>query len=84
MKITEAQMQVAINAFVAALPDGAKFHAFVTIPKVGFADDDAGCVRAIVISEKDEDFDRLTQVINKGISEYRNELGLVASALRKA
>jgi aspartate/methionine/tyrosine aminotransferase len=84
MKITEEQMLVAINAFTAALPEGVKFHVLATVPKVGFADTEAGCVRAIVMAEKDEEFDRFKQIINKGIEEYSNELGYSAQLLRQA
>lgn len=84
MNITEAQMRVAIDAFIAALPEGAKPHVLATVPKVGFADAEAGCVRAIVLAEKDEDVVRFKQVIQRGIEEYSKELGSTAQLLRQA
>lgn len=82
MALTPEQLQPALEAFFAALPKGTTATVITTVPRVGFADTDAGAVSAIVLAENNEDVMRFEQVINRGIKSFQDEPGMVASFIR--
>ena len=51
--------------------------------RVGFGDTEAKPVRAFVLAETAEDFERFQQIISRGQLEYANEPGLSAAVLRQ-
>lgn len=77
--LTQDQLEVALKAFLDALPKGVKVQAMSVVPRVGQEDVEARPVMALVLADSEEDFKRLGQVIDRGISSYRSELGLTAS-----
>lgn len=83
-KISPEQLQRALNAFMAELPQGTALHAIRMTPRVGFGDDAAGGVAALVLADSDEDFKRFRQIVDRGAAEFQGEYGLTASLERQA
>lgn len=82
MDIDQAKMQEAIKALMSALPKGKLLKLVSFVPKMGFGDAEAGVVQAFVIADKEEDLQRVDQIIQTGIVEARKEYGLSAYAFR--
>lgn len=82
MDIDQEKMREAIQALMSALPKGKLLKLVSFVPKVGFGDTEAGVVQAFVIADKEEDLQRVDQIIQTGIVEAGKEYGLSAYAFR--
>lgn len=82
MKLTPDQLQTALEAFLAALPDQTIVTVTTVVPRVGSSDTEAGSVSAIVLADTGEDAMRFQQIIERGLRAYQDEPGLVASFMR--
>lgn len=80
---SQEQLTAALKAFGEALPAGTRLHCLKVTPSVGYADTEAAPVFAFVLADNDEDFQRLGQVIQRGIKAYETEPGLTAALLRQ-
>lgn len=81
--LSQEQLAVALKAFGEALPVGTKLHSLKVTPSVGYSDTQAKPVFAFVLAETDEDFQRFSQVIERGIEACESEVGLTSALLRE-
>lgn len=80
--LSQEQLEVALKAFAVELPAGTKVQALTVVPRVGQADFDAKPVIALVLADREEDYKRFGQVIDRGINAYQSEIGVRASFAR--
>ena len=80
--ISEEKLKELAEMIGKAIPEGEALQVFSVVPRVGFGDSEARPVMGFVFGDP-EDFARLTQVINRGVEEYRMEYGVLAAFERK-
>ncbi|HJH19476.1 MAG TPA: hypothetical protein K8W20_12265 [Pseudomonas lactis] len=80
--LSQDQLAAALKAFGEAVPAGTKLHSFKVTPSVGYADNEAKPVFVFVLADNENDVQRLSQVIDRGIKAFETEPGLSASLLR--
>lgn len=81
--LSQEQLASALKAFGEALPAGTKLHSLKITPTVGFSDAQAKPVLAFVLAESEEDFHRLSQVIERGMQALESDPGLTSTLLRE-
>ena len=80
--LSEDQLAAALTAFGEAVPVGTRLHSLKVTPSVGYTDTQAEPVFVFALADSDEDVQRLSQVIARGIQVFANEPGLTAARLR--
>ena len=80
--LSEAGLKYLTEALAKVVPDGHILNVLSVLPKVGFADSDVQPVIGFVLGRA-EDCARFTQIVDRGISEYQEEMGLSAALFRE-
>lgn len=80
--LSQEQLEVALKAFGEALPKGTTVHAMKVTPTVGFTDQGAAPLMALVLAESPEDFQRISQIVDRGLAAFETEPGLTAALIR--
>ncbi|WP_199031389.1 hypothetical protein [Ralstonia sp. ASV6] len=80
--ISEEKLKELAEVLAKAIPDGQVLNILTVLPKVGCADSEAQPVIGFVLG-RSEDCERFRQVLDRGISEYQNEIGLTAALFRE-